>query len=69
MWECDTCTRTFNSLKAAEQHMNARGHWEHYCAPCRRMFDNGNNLRMVSLPSSPHLLSYLSIILADEDPL
>lgn len=46
MWECDTCTRTFNSFRASEQHMDARGHWAHYCAPCRRKFDNSNNLRM-----------------------
>lgn len=66
MWECDTCTRTFNSLKASEQHMNALGHWEHYCTPCRRMFDNGNNLRMVFLPLSLYSLSFLYIILADK---
>ena len=68
MWECDTCTRTFNSLKASEQHMNARGHWEHYCAPCKRMFNSGNNLRMVSLLFSLCSLSYLYIILADKTP-
>lgn len=65
MWECDKCTRTFNSLRAVNQHMDALGHWEHYCAPCGRMFDNGNNLRMVSLLSH---LSQQYIILVDNDP-
>ena len=66
MSECDTCTRTFSSLRAAEQHMNALGHWEHYCAQCKRSFDNGNNLRMVFLHSS--LFSLLSNTLIENDP-
>lgn len=53
MWECDTCTRTFYSQNAVEQHMYALGHWEHYCKPCERVFDNGNNLRMVFLSFLP----------------
>lgn len=66
MWECDTCMRTFNSMRAAEQHMNALGHWQHYCAPCQRRLDNGNSLRMVSLLFSHYTLPYPYEILADK---
>lgn len=46
-WECDNCTKCFNSQGAVEQHMNALGHWANYCNECQRSFDNANNLRMV----------------------
>jgi len=44
-YECDYCDRSFHSEYARDQHHEkAAGH--PYCIPCKRMFQNENNLRM-----------------------
>ncbi|THW80430.1 hypothetical protein D6D17_09860 [Aureobasidium pullulans] len=39
-YECDSCTRCFESWKACQQHMNALGHWRwpHECDTCYSRF-------------------------------
>ncbi|KAF2768635.1 putative zinc finger protein [Teratosphaeria nubilosa] len=40
------CHRIFPSQVAVTSHMNATEYWPHYCRPCKRSFDNANNLHM-----------------------
>ena len=50
-WEptvsCETCSQMFHTHEAADQHMEAEGHYENYCAECDRRFMNENCLRQV----------------------
>src|ERR1039457_3290269 len=47
-WDCDVCDRTFGSEYALQQHCaNSSGH--PWCASCKRIFQNENNLMQVSL--------------------
>ncbi|GAO15865.1 hypothetical protein UVI_02051540 [Ustilaginoidea virens] len=50
---CETCSLVFRSEEDAERHMDEKGHYEHYCRPCRRSFSSANALKM-HLNSSTH---------------
>jgi hypothetical protein len=55
-FECDACDRCFATEQALHQHCsNATGH--PYCASCKRMFMNQNNLNQVGIVYSTPLYS------------
>lgn len=56
LYGCETCAMQFRSEIAAEQHMEVNGHYENYCKDCKRWFTNDNNLRMVPLSYSSHVM-------------
>jgi len=46
---CETCDKKFHTQAQANQHMGDKAHYKNHCQPCGRIFNNENNLRMVSL--------------------
>ncbi|KAK2861159.1 hypothetical protein FQN49_004485 [Arthroderma sp. PD_2] len=45
-YECETCNNKYRSRDDAIQHMEDYWHYNLYCDPCDRTFQNQNNLKM-----------------------